>query len=170
MYTDHIYVGNDIGVYVSVDGGGSWQSFQEGLPEAVIAMDLVISPSSRKLQLATHGNGAYQRNLLDETSGIGPDVNRIPLVFHLDQNYPNPFNPSTTIRYQLERNSPVELSIYNLQGQKVRTLVDSEQSSGPYQVEWDGRNEMGVQVSSGVYFYRFQAGSSVETRKMLLVK
>jgi flagellar hook assembly protein FlgD len=98
------------------------------------------------------------------------EVAAIPATFALDQNYPNPFNPSTTVRYQIPNDANVALDIYNLQGQKIRTLVSKEQKAGYYSVVWDGRNEAGQTVSSGLYLYRVQAGSFVATHKMLMIK
>ena len=98
------------------------------------------------------------------------EVAAIPASFALDQNYPNPFNPSTTVRYQIPNDANVALDIYNLQGQKIRTLVSKEQKAGYYSVVWDGRNEAGQTVSSGLYLYRVQAGSFVATHKMLMIK
>ncbi len=99
-----------------------------------------------------------------------PDINNAPERFALEPNYPNPFNPATTIRYQLAENSKVTLKIYNLLGQEVRTLVNAQKLSGSHSVIWDGKNNHGQRVTSGVYFYRLQAGDFVKTRKMVLVK
>ena len=94
----------------------------------------------------------------------------LPTKFALNQNYPNPFNPSTEIRFDLPTRSQVSIEIYNVLGQKVKTLVDEEKPAGPYIVDWNGTSDNGTQVSSGVYFYRMQAGSFVETKKMMLLK
>jgi hypothetical protein len=83
-------------------------------------------------------------------------------------NYPNPFNPATTIVYSLSEVSLVKLAIYNLLGQQIRVLVDEVQGRGGYAAEWDGQDQGGQSVSSGVYFYRLEAGGQVLTRKMLL--
>ncbi len=85
-------------------------------------------------------------------------------------NYPNPFNPSTSIRYRLKSPSQVDLAVYNLKGQLVKTLVHAENPAAEHTVLWDGRDDQGKEVSSGVYFYRLQAGSEAHTRKMLLLK
>jgi hypothetical protein len=98
------------------------------------------------------------------------EVAAIPTVFALEQNYPNPFNPSTTIRYQIPTDASVSLIIYNVQGQKIRTLLSKEQKAGYYSTVWDGRNEAGQTVSSGLYLYRVQAGSFVATQKMIMLK
>jgi len=103
--------------------------------------------------------------------GSGTDDPAVPVTrTELLGNYPNPFNPSTTISYALKDNAPVELLIYNLKGQKVKTLVRETQSSGRYHVIWNGRDETGRAVSSGVYHYILRAGTFKATRKMLLVE
>ncbi|MDD3716742.1 MAG: alpha-amylase family glycosyl hydrolase [Candidatus Marinimicrobia bacterium] len=99
---------------------------------------------------------------------MSPPVARtsvLPRSFELKQNYPNPFNPQTWIAYRLTADNPVELSVYDLQGQKVRTLVNSYQSAGEYEVVFNGEG-----LSSGVYFYRLNSGRHRETRKMLYMK
>ncbi|HXG01139.1 MAG TPA: T9SS type A sorting domain-containing protein [Bacteroidota bacterium] len=94
----------------------------------------------------------------------------VPLSYSLDQNYPNPFNPSTTIRYQLKKRSWVRLEVFNILGQRVRTLVNAEQLTGVRTVEWNGTNDSGVPVASGMYVYRLQAGEFIATRKALLLR
>ncbi len=94
----------------------------------------------------------------------------LPYGFKLSQNYPNPFNPLTKIEYTLPRQSRVTIEIYNVLGQRIRSLVDGEQPAGTYRISWDGKNSSGESVATGVYFYRFRAGDHVETKKMLLLK
>jgi hypothetical protein len=99
------------------------------------------------------------------------DVNvSLPKQFDLEQNFPNPFNPQTVIRYELHKAQAVMLVIYNTLGQQVRTLVDDYQTAGSHTVTWDGTSSTASQVSSGIYFYRLQAGDYSETRKMTLLK
>ena len=94
-----------------------------------------------------------------------------PAAFALASNYPNPFNPATTIKYSLPQAADVELMVYNVLGQPVRTLVAEHQSAGRYVVEWDATNDNGHSLSSGMYFYRLAAGGEfLETKKMLLLK
>lgn len=93
-----------------------------------------------------------------------------PKRLSLSQNYPNPFNPRTSIRYALPQDAQVRLTIYNLLGQKITTLVDEQQSAGYRTVWWDGKDANGDDVSSGVYFYRLTAGEFSEVRKMMMVK
>jgi hypothetical protein len=94
----------------------------------------------------------------------------VPATFSLEQNYPNPFNPSTVIAFGIPTNSHVRLTVFNLLGQEVQTLVDGNMSAGTHEVTWDGTNSSGSSVASGVYFYRVEAGQNVETRKMMLLK
>ena len=93
-----------------------------------------------------------------------------PLSFALEPNYPNPFNPHTMVRYALPEAQQVRLEIYDLLGQKVRTLVDGAQPPGSYRLVWDGRNDRGLAVASGVYFYRLKTPQFRHTRKMLLLR
>lgn len=89
----------------------------------------------------------------------------IPTEFVLHQNYPNPFNPTTKISYSLPKTSLVQLKIFNLLGQEIRTIVNEEKSAGNYEVNFDAS-----ELPSGVYIYKMQAGSFVETKKMILIK
>ena len=94
-----------------------------------------------------------------------------PEAFALANNYPNPFNPATTIKYALPQAADVQLTVYNVVGQPVRTLVADHQSAGRYVVEWDATNNNGHSLASGMYFYRLQAGEEfLEIKKMLLLK
>jgi len=88
----------------------------------------------------------------------------------LSQNYPNPFNPVTNIRFGLARKGHVNLSIYDVGGRKIKTLLDRRLEKGSHAVIWDGRNERGRRVASGVYFYRLEANEKTISRKMVLLK
>ncbi len=107
---------------------------------------------------------------------VAPDITSIdenPQAFingyQLQQNYPNPFNPATTINYQLPATGKIEL-VNNSLGQQIRTLVNAKQAAGAHQVQWDGRDESGAHVPSGIYFYQLKAGNDfTETKKMLLL-
>jgi hypothetical protein len=101
---------------------------------------------------------------------VGEPGESLPTEFALHENYPNPFNPGTTISYALPKAANVRLAIFNLRGQLVRTLVDEELPAGLHKVQWDGRSDAGAPLASGVYVYRMQAGSFVQTRKMILMK
>jgi len=107
----------------------------------------------------------------DQPVGVeNQESTEIPLTFALEQNYPNPFNPSTVISYQIPQNELVSLEIYNAIGERVSTLVNEMQNSGRYEVVWDGKNNSGNQLSSGIYLYRLTAGNYVKVMKMVLLK
>lgn len=94
----------------------------------------------------------------------------LPAVPSLEQNYPNPFNSSTTLRYRIAESGPVHLDIFDATGQKVKTLVRGVQGPGGYEIRWDGTDDRGRSISTGIYLTRLQAGESTELRKMLLIK
>jgi len=96
--------------------------------------------------------------------------NDIPMEYQLAQNYPNPFNPETVIPFSLPRSTEINLSIYNVLGQRVKILYQSRLSAGAYQITWDGLDNNGDRVSSGVYFSRLTANDFVAVRKLLLLK
>jgi hypothetical protein len=103
--------------------------------------------------------------LFDIVTGVEQNRMQIPTVYSLDQNFPNPFNPSTAIRYGLPNRSHVMLTVFNTLGQEVAQLVNGDMEAGSHEVKFDASG-----LSSGVYFYRIQAGGFVETRKLLLVR
>ncbi|MFQ6091412.1 MAG: FlgD immunoglobulin-like domain containing protein [bacterium] len=107
---------------------------------------------------------------LDVVVSRGISIGQLPTTFALDQNYPNPFNPETAIGYQLPETGHVTLAIYNVLGEKIRTLVASHLDAGRYSAVWDGRDESGHEVASGMYIYRLEVGDFVMARKMLLLK
>jgi flagellar hook assembly protein FlgD len=100
--------------------------------------------------------------------GIGEEL--LPDVYALHQNYPNPFNPITTLRYDLPEQSLVNITIYDILGREIRTLVNTTQDAGFKSVLWNATNDYGKPVSAGVYLYQIQAGDFVQTRKMVLLK
>jgi DNA-binding beta-propeller fold protein YncE len=106
--------------------------------------------------------------------GLGAEYGPYSVVFRLtnqlDQNVPNPFNPTTTIRYAIAGENAVNLTIYDVAGRKVRTLVNERQRADVYKIVWDGVNDAGVRAASGVYFYKLVAGKFTQTKKMVLLK
>jgi hypothetical protein len=105
------------------------------------------------------------------TSGVANvDPGLIPVVTALDANFPNPFNPETTIRYSVKEAGAVRISIYNLKGQLIRSLVNESKAAGYHRVIWNGKDERGMAVSSGIYFYRMDAVNYSATKKMMLMK
>jgi len=113
--------------------------------------------------------------------GILLDVEKIgdqlPVEFNLEQNYPNPFNPNTVIRYSIpnftqsgQSGSRVILKVFDVLGKEIKTLINKDQSSGTYEVVWNGDDDLGNKVSTGIYFYRISSGNFIETKKMMLIK
>lgn len=103
-------------------------------------------------------------------TGLGSSVNYNPQRFQLNQNYPNPFNTSTTISFSLNENSEVSIRIFNLLGQRIRTLVNQEMPIGKYDLVWDGKNDNGGTVASGQYSYQLIVNDEILTKKMILIK
>lgn len=103
-------------------------------------------------------------------SAVGDDPSILPKAFALGQNYPNPFNPSTSFAIALPKASHVTLDVFNLLGQRVNRLYDAPAPAGYLEIQWDGRNDQGRSVGSGVYFYRMVAGDFQQVRKMVLLK
>ncbi len=108
---------------------------------------------------------AEERTAVEEVAGAA-----LPERSALGQNYPNPFNPSTTIEYNLDVRGAVHLAIYDVLGQKVRTLVDAQQKPGRYRLQWDGQTDGGIPAASGVYIYRLTTPSHQESRQLTLLK
>jgi hypothetical protein len=104
------------------------------------------------------------------TGGVKRVVELSPVSYSLQQNYPNPFNPGTKIRYSVPEGGDVSLVIYNITGKRIMELVKSFQNAGNYEVLWNGKDEAGAPVSSGIYFYTLKAGNFNQTRKMILIK
>jgi hypothetical protein len=98
------------------------------------------------------------------------ELEGVPIEFTVSQNYPNPFNPSTTINYSIPRQSYVEVRIYDITGSEVKTLVSAEQIPGVYNVVWNGDNNYGSKVATGIYIYRVVAGQFATVKKMILLK
>lgn len=148
----------------------------------------ILLPYSRSFMLgklpagnySVHAQSFWNYGPFDatDTSFVVEDPTRVeenwgglnrPLTTALHQNHPNPFNPSTTILYELPRASQVEIAVFDLLGKRIRTLVQERQQAGQHRLLWDGRDERGADVPSGVYLYRLHAGEFMQTRKMILM-
>lgn len=105
------------------------------------------------------------------TVGISSGNNSaLPLKASLSQNYPNPFNPSTTIAFELKETAHVQLMVYNILGERITTLLDATRQSGSHQIRWNGKDDNGLPVSSGIYFYRFIFDDHFQQKKMILIR
>ena len=96
--------------------------------------------------------------------------NHIPDTYYLFQNYPNPFNPVTTFRYNLPEDELVNITIYDIIGRQIKTLINSSQTAGYKSIQWNATNSTGQSVSAGVYLFKIQAGNFSQTKKMVLLK
>ena len=114
-------------------------------------------------------DGGIWKGSIQTAAGTAPEA-ILPKLATLEQNYPNPFNPSTTINYRLSQTSPVKLTVFDVRGQLVATLQDDVRSAGHYAAEWQGMDERGNPVSTGVYFARLEAGNINQTIKMLFLR
>lgn len=172
---------------VTIESGSDWISLgsSAGAINSGATEDVTVTLNSSNLAVGDHvgtikitsdanAPGGQQSKTLtvnlsvNSVTGIGDE--NLPTVFALEQNYPNPFNPETVIRYQLPQTEDVKISVYNLLGQTVRTLVNGQINAGYHTTRWDGRNQRGEQVTSGMYLYRIEAGSFTSVRKMILLK
>jgi subtilisin family serine protease len=133
-----------------------------------IALAVVAADSSLENLTATAVRAKIRYNATTDIEISEDDI--LPGQFTLNQNYPNPFNPVTTISFALYRRSRVEVAIYNLLGEIVAVPIRSELPAGLHEITWDGRDRHGLEVASGVYFYRLRAGNSAQVRKMVLLK
>ena len=115
-------------------------------------------------------NHAFTKRIAGSNERVQDEIQFIPTKYNLFQNYPNPFNMETTIEYTIPEESNVRLAIFNTKGEFVRSLVDTQQNSGKYALVWNGLDEFGNEVTSGVYFYRFYAGNWKDVKKLMLVK
>jgi hypothetical protein len=107
---------------------------------------------------------------IDLLTSIDEDQNIVVYNFDLKQNYPNPFNPETVISYKIGRKGTYELSVFNLLGQEIRVLVAGELLQGSYEIQWDGKDDAGQSVASGIYFYQLKGEGIQLSRKMILVR
>jgi hypothetical protein len=155
-------------IYRRETGGGS--------PEVVVN-SVLLRPGARSFADRTAAPGRGYSYSLGVVKPDGSEIRSRAVTVvtgHLQaalrQNHPNPFNPATTISYVVPRPMSVEVAVFSLEGKLVRRLVDGPAAAGAREVRWDGTNERGQPVASGVYFCRYTAGKFTQTRKMLLLK
>ena len=150
---------DDRNIFLSHDRGNSWTQINEGIPGTTYVYSLTSSQG--RIFAGTSNSGAYY---FDDLTGIFPNTLTAD-EFRLEQNYPNPFNPVTLLEFGISNSGFVSLKVYDILGNEVKTLVNEFKQPGTYEVEFAGSN-----LSSGIYFYKLEAGSFVETKRMLLVK
>lgn len=141
------------------------------MAEVTAAMPVLVDVDNDGIQeiLILEGSNSVVCYQYSEPNSIDEQTT-VPATFKLDQNYPNPFNPGTIISYTMDAYSQVSITIYNVQGQVVRHLVNEPQHAGEYRVEWDGTDDSGRLAATGIYFYRLTTGDYAAAKKMLLLK
>jgi photosystem II stability/assembly factor-like uncharacterized protein len=173
---NRLYLGNDVGMYVSYNSGQSWWVLGEGLPTLPIG-DIEIHPTTRELVAGTYGRSMYKIDLSLVPTNVESSE---PIVsgFYLEQNYPNPFNPSTKIKFtvpnviasETKQSQLVTLKVYDILGNEIATIVNEEKPAGTYEVEFSVGQDSRPDIASGIYFYKLEASNYVETKKMVLLK
>jgi hypothetical protein len=164
IYNNTIFfAGTDYGVLAySLNDSNLISGYNNGLSNGTI---LSFAVQDSIVFAGTYGMGIWRRSVSELITGVKKENDAIPSEFRLFQNYPNPFNPSTIISFTLPSRSFVSLKVFDLLGREVATIVSEEMPSGSYSRQWNA-----VNISSGIYFYRLQAGAYTETRKLVILK
>ncbi|MEM9884430.1 MAG: T9SS type A sorting domain-containing protein [Bacteroidota bacterium] len=157
LFPNHVYVGNDIGVFYSLDAGITWNRYQEGLPSAIMVFDMKISPLDRKLRIATHGNGAYQNDLIEGAISASENLNQIAVSF-----FPNPVADQLTIQYELKVSQRIAIDLMDANGRLLKNLISEQQMAGQQNLQTDCST-----LEAGIYFLRIRMGEEAITRKLV---
>jgi hypothetical protein len=156
----NIFAGTDSGgAFLSTNSGTSWTAVNNGLTNSNVT---ALAVSGSNIFAGTNTSGVWRREM---PTAVKDDENNVPMLFSLSQNYPNPFNPSTTISFSLLSKSFVTLKVFDILGREVATIVSEEMPAGSYSRQWNA-----AKMSSGIYFYRLQAGAFTETKKLVLLR
>jgi hypothetical protein len=156
-----LFAGTENGVFLTTDNGAKWSAVNTGLTDTLV---YALSVSGTYLIAGTQ-TGIYRRPLDELITSVEKPSTDEPLQFTLQQNFPNPFNPSTTIKYQLPATAIVHIEVFDLLGREIAILVNEIKQPGTYSVQWNASD-----MSSGIYFYRMQAGACTDTKKLLLLR
>jgi ligand-binding sensor domain-containing protein len=157
----NIFAGTDKGVFLSTSNSTKWAAVNDGLTNTSVQA-LAISGTNIYAGTTT---SVFRRPLSEVITSVERLSTDLPTHFSLGQNYPNPFNPSTTISFSLPSKSFVSLKVFDIIGREIAAIISEEMSAGSYTKQWNAAN-----MSSGIYFYRLQAGSFTETKKLLLLR
>ena len=159
------------GVYMTKDGGSLWEKINEGL-QSRAARSLTISADGQHLYVGTNEDGVLRLDLEGNPLRIDSDIVPDPKLqdAFLAQNFPNPFNPSTTISFELLKDSDITISVYDVRGRLIRTLLNQSMTRGSKTINWDGKDNTGNSVKGGIYFYIVQTDGFYQTKKMILLK
>ncbi len=191
FWSSYNFQSNDLGyVEASADGGNTWAQLGEGFTgrrltwrQDLRSLTQFCGPGFSEVRirfrLVTDASGTAPGWSVDDieihptevpTAVAEQPSQGLPTEYALLGNYPNPFNPETTIEYQLPRPGRVQVAIYNLAGQLIRTLFDAQQPAGRFKLNWEGKDDFGNSVASGEYLYQLHAGDFSMTKKMILVR
>lgn len=154
---------------LTIDNAAGVELSQATAINGVLRLVAGVFNNTIAFTLGDNGSISYEGGSLLIPTSV-EQLSELPSEFALSQNYPNPFNPTTTIRFDIPQASTVQISIYNSIGQLVRTLVDGEYAPGAYTVTWDARDDAGLRVASGLYYYKLIAGDFASVRKLVLMK
>ena len=167
---DRVFVTDGPKLFESRDGGQSWRDIGQSLGGYPWFNDVAIHPATLEWVYAATPRGLFRLRSEGIDTAIQDAAAALPAASALLPNYPNPFNSRTILRYRLARAGEVELAVYDLLGQRVRTIAKGVQPAGEYQIPWDGRDEEGRLVGSGVYLLRLKAGDEVRAGKSVLIR
>ena len=160
-FPSHIYIGNDLGVFVSLDGGLSWEAFEEGLPSPIMVFDLTISPLNRKLRLASHGNGAFQRDLIEEelvaVFPVEPDKEEGMRI------WPNPVLDEVNISFPINKKGSYSLNLYDAKGQLIRSESVRGSWGESFQRSWNVST-----LSPGSYVLELRQGPFQQSQVLII--
>jgi len=162
VHGENIFAGSSPGLYASTITGNNWVNVGRSLPEFPV-LSMYVNDSN--IYVGMQRGGIWSVPLSEVTAIKQPTWTTVPSSFRLLQNYPNPFNPTTTISYQLSAVTQVNLSVYDILGRRVETMVNAKQNAGSYNVTFDANR-----LASGVYFYRLEAGAFSQTKKLMVIK
>lgn len=165
---ERLFVANDVGCFYTNAPGEDWQMLGTGLPPAPV-FDLKLHDAARMLVAGSHGRSmhSFDLTLLPDIAGVGG--RGAGAVTHLS-NHPNPFASRTTLSFVLTRASRVSISVYDLAGRRVRALGTDVRAAGEHRVLWNGKNDSGRDVASGLYFVRLETESGTDTRTLNLIR
>ena len=159
----NIFAGTPSGVFLSSNNGDAWLNVSSGLPNNYTVLSFAFD--STYIYAGLYYGGVWRRPLSEMITGVEDQNSEIPSRFLLEQNFPNPFNPSTKIRYSVPQSSNVMIKVFDILGNEIESLVNEEKPVGTYELTWYATN-----LPSGIYFYTINAGSFIETKKMILLK
>jgi photosystem II stability/assembly factor-like uncharacterized protein len=166
-------LGDQRAILRTTDGGSSWTwQYPTFLTSSLFS--LFFQDANIGWFIADWGGIGYTTNggatAVADTAAVDKEETEMPDAFSSQQNYPNPFNPSTIIRYYLPRQCWVKLDVYEISGKRIARLINKQHGIGSYEIEWNGKDELGKSAASGIYFYRLTAGKETISKKMVLLR